>query len=134
MPETLSGIAAEFVREASLREQQHDQAGALILYEQALAEAGLDSPAMPGFVCGRLAALYRRVGRYDDEVLLLERFAESQAHKDTRSRFDARLSKARAIAEKNRRSDSTALESVRAVRRSREHRLRRGQPDDVDSE
>jgi len=68
---------------------------------------------IPGWLCGRLAALYRTIGRYDDEVHLLERYRESQRTEEARTRYDARLSKARIIAERKRRSDSGALQSVR---------------------
>jgi hypothetical protein len=77
------------------------------------------SPVLPGWLCGRLAALYRTQSRYDDEVRLLERYRESQASEDSRTRYDARLSKARAIAHKKRRSDSTALSSIRSITRRR---------------
>ena len=70
---------------------------------------------LPGWLCGRLAALYRALKRYDDEVLLLERYRESQTSEEARTRFDARLSKARAIAERKRRTDTRALASVRRV-------------------
>jgi hypothetical protein len=68
---------------------------------------------IPGWLCGRLAALYRTLGRYDDEVHLLERYRESQHTEEARTRYDARLSKARIIAERKRRRDSGALQSVR---------------------
>ncbi|HEU4723524.1 MAG TPA: hypothetical protein VFS59_19375 [Gemmatimonadaceae bacterium] len=83
-------------------------------------------PEMPGWICGRLASIYRTLKRYDDEVELLERYRESQTSEEARTRFDARLSKARAIAERKRRSSTGALETVRQVR----HRssLRRRSP------
>jgi hypothetical protein len=70
---------------------------------------------LPGWLCGRLATLYRTLERHDDEVRLLERYSESQSADDVRTRFDARLSKARAIAERKRRTETRALTSVRRV-------------------
>ena len=54
--------------------------------------------------------VYRTLKRYDDEVELLERYRESQTSEEARTRFDARLSKARAIAERKRRPLTGALE------------------------
>jgi len=79
---------------------------------------------MPGWLCGRLASVYRSLKRYDDEVMLLERYRESQHSEDARTRFDARLSKARAIAERKRRAETGALETVREVRRRSSQRRR----------
>jgi hypothetical protein len=78
---------------------------------------------MPGWICGRLASIYRTLKRYDEEVELLERYRESQTSEEARTRFDARLSKARAVAERKRRPVTGALETVRQVRhRSRQRR------------
>lgn len=74
----------------------------------------MDAP-LPGWLCGRLAALYRTLERYDDEVMLLERYRDSQSSEDARVRYDARLSKARTIAERKRRRESGAVTSVRRV-------------------
>jgi hypothetical protein len=52
-------------------------------------------------------------------VHLLERYRESQSSEESRTRYDARLSKAQAIAHKKRRSDSTALHSIRDLTRRR---------------
>lgn len=84
-----------------------------ILEEAVEASAAL-RPELPAWLCGRLASLYRTQGFYDDEVHLLERFRESQRSEAAKARYDARLSKARTIAERRRRRDSGALESVRA--------------------
>jgi hypothetical protein len=119
LPESLDGSAAQYTREASSLEQQDDFNGALRAYEQALAEALRQSPVVPDFICGRLAALYRRLGRYDDEVELLESYRDTQVSDRARMRFDARLSKARAIAEKRSKRESGALESVRAIKKRR---------------
>ena len=79
---------------------------------------------MPGWVCGRLASIYRTLKRYDDEVELLERYRESQTSEEARTRFDARLSKARAIADRKRRPVTGALETVREVRHRSSQRRR----------
>jgi hypothetical protein len=52
-------------------------------------------------------------------VHLLERYRESQSSEESRTRYDARLSKAQAIAHKKRRTDSTALNSIRDLTRRR---------------
>jgi hypothetical protein len=112
----LSGTAAEHAREAELHQRDGDPEIAAHLLEEAL-EASLSvRPEMPGWICGRLASIYRTLKRYDDEVELLERYRESQTAEEARTRFDARLSKARAIADRKRRPLTGALETVRQVR------------------
>jgi hypothetical protein len=115
LPDTLAGGAADWTREGARLEEQGDFRGALLAYERAMAEALTHSPVLPGFICGRLAALYRRLGRNDDEVDLLESYRNSQVCEKARMRYDARLSKARALADKARKRDSGALASVRAI-------------------
>lgn len=120
----LAGTAAEHAREAELRQRGGDPASAARLLEEAL-EASLQvRPEMPGWVCGRLASIYRTLKRYDDEVELLERYRESQSSEEARTRFDARLSKARAIADRKRRPSTGALETVRQVRHRSSQRRR----------
>ena len=92
-----------------------DATEAVRLLELTLDSCARTKPELPGWLCGRLAALYRSLKRYDDEVLLLERYRESQTSEEARTRFDARLSKARAIAERKRRTETRALASVRRV-------------------
>lgn len=70
---------------------------------------------LPSSICGRLAAVYRALGRFDDEVILLEQYRESQVDDIARARFEARLGKARTLAERMRRRDSGAVASVREV-------------------
>jgi hypothetical protein len=120
----LSGTAAEHAREAELSQRHGDPETAARLLEEAL-EASLRSrPEMPGWICGRLASIYRTLKRYDDEVELLERYRESQTSEEARTRFDARLSKARAIADRKRRPVTGALETVRQVRHRSSQRRR----------
>ena len=120
----LSGTAADHAREAELSQRHGDPETAARLLEEAL-EASLRSrPEMPGWVCGRLASIYRTLKRYDDEVELLERYRESQTSEEARTRFDARLSKARAIADRKRRPVTGALETVRQVRHRSSQRRR----------
>lgn len=114
LPPFMTGTAADQVREAEARHRIGDSASAVQLLEEALAASVATRPAYPGWLCGRLAALYRTLGRYDDEVHLLERYRESQSSEEARTRYDARLCKARTIAERKRRPDSGALDSVRA--------------------
>jgi hypothetical protein len=115
LPVEFSGPAAEHVRYAEVLQRAGDPDEAVRMLETTLDLYALTTPELPGWLCGRLAALYRALKRYDDEVALLERYRESQASEDARTRFDARLSKARAIAERKRRTDTRALSSVRRV-------------------
>ena len=112
----LSGTAAQHAREAELRQRGGDPETAAHLLEEALEASLRVRPEMPGWICGRLASIYRTLKRYDDEVELLERYRESQTSEEARTRFDARLSKARAVAERKRRPVTGALETVRQVR------------------
>lgn len=120
----LSGTAAEHAREAELSQRDGDPSSAARLLEEALEASLRVRPEMPGWVCGRLASLYRTLKRYDDEVELLERYRESQTSEEARTRFDARLSKARAIADRKRRPLTGALDSVRQVRHRSTQRRR----------
>jgi len=115
LPEEFDGPAAEQVRYAEVLQRAGDAGEAVRLLELTLDTCAKTRPELPGWLCGRLAALYRALKRYDDEVLLLERYRESQSSEEARTRFDARLSKARAIAERKRRTDTRALASVRRV-------------------
>ncbi|HKH92823.1 MAG TPA: hypothetical protein VKA54_13535 [Gemmatimonadaceae bacterium] len=120
----LSGTAAEHAREAELRQRGGDPDTAARLLEEALDASLRVRPEMPGWICGRLASIYRTLKRYDDEVDLLERYRESQTSEEARTRFDARLSKARAVAERKRRPVTGALETVRQVRHRSSQRRR----------
>jgi hypothetical protein len=110
---SITGAAADSAREAESLRQGGDLERAARLLEEALEATRAVNERLPGWLCGRLAAIYRTLGRYDDEVHLLERYRESQTSDDARTRYDARLSKARTIAERKRRSDSGALSSIR---------------------
>ena len=120
----LSGMAADHAREAEAHQRGGDAAMAAQLLEEALEASVRTRPEMPGWICGRLASIYRSLKRYDDEVMLLERYRESQTTEEARTRFDARLSKARAIAERKRRPVTGAVETVRQVRRRSKERRR----------
>jgi hypothetical protein len=127
LPAFMTGAAADQVREAEARHRVGDSAAAVQLLEEALAASIAIRPVYPGWLCGRLAALYRTLGRHDDEVLLLERYRDSQVSEEARTRYDARLCKARTIAERKRPRNSGALDSVRAsLDRPRTRRSRSG--------
>lgn len=115
LPISVIGAEADQVRQAESRRRGGDPETAIRLLEDALEVSLQLTPVLPGWLCGRLAALYRTIGRHDDEVLLLERYSDSQDVEEARTRYNARLSKARTIAERKRRSDSGALDSVRAL-------------------
>jgi hypothetical protein len=120
----LSGRAADHAREAELSQRHGDPQTAARLLEEALEASLRTRSEMPGWICGRLASIYRTLKRYDDEVELLERYRESQTSEEARTRFDARLSKARAIADRKRRPVTGALETVREVRHRSSQRRR----------
>lgn len=111
----VEGVAAEQVRQAESGEAGEP----LATLESALHEFQRDGLPIPHWLCGRLAACYRVAQRYDDEVRLLERYRESQVTEQNRVRFDARLSKARILAERNRVHDNGALASIRGIRKPR---------------
>jgi hypothetical protein len=110
----MAGDAADQVREAESRHRAGDVPTAISMLEEALEVSRAMRPELPGWLCGRLAALYRTSQRYDDEVRLLEHYRESQSSDEARTRYDARLYKARTIADRKRRSESVVLASVRA--------------------
>jgi hypothetical protein len=114
LPSRMAGDAADQVREAESRHRAGDVPTAIVMLEEALEISTSLRPELPGWLCGRLAALYRTSGRYDDEVRLLERYRESQSSEEARTRYDARLYKARTIADRKRRPESVVLASVRA--------------------
>lgn len=125
LPDSTEGSPAENTRLAEALQHAGDLAGAAQLLEAALLDSLATTPEIPGWLCGRLASLYRALERYDDEVDLIERYRESQTSDKARTRYDARLSKARAIAEKHRHRDSGALDAVRVVRAARRTELDR---------
>ncbi|MDB4891825.1 MAG: hypothetical protein JWL61_3680 [Gemmatimonadetes bacterium] len=129
LPTSLTAPGADGVRQAESSYRGGDPTDAARLLEEALEASAQRDPVLPGWLCGRLAALYRTLERHDDEVFLLERYRESQVSEEARTRYDARLTKARAIAFRKRKGDgSGALESVRAIiqrpRRSRTRSVR----------
>jgi hypothetical protein len=109
----LNGAAADSVRAADTLRHGGEPEHAALMLEEALAASLAITPVVPGWLCGRLAALYRTLGRLDDEVTLLEQYRDSQVDDDARTRYDARLSKARSLAERRRRTESGAVASVR---------------------
>ena len=113
LPEQFNGPAAEQVRLAEALQRIGATEDAVQLLEAALEVCATDAPELPGWLCGRLASLYRTLRRYDDEVRLLVRYRDSQRSEDARSRFDARLSKARAMAERASRTERHILASVK---------------------
>ena len=132
LPARLSGPAADHVRQAELFQQDGDLPSAALMLESALEHVTREEGEMPAWICGRLAATYRSLARYEEEVGLLERYCESQLSEDASARFRARLSKARAIAERRRKVETGALRTVRDVRtRSRSRRHGRAQDPDV---
>lgn len=126
LPSRLSGPAADHVRQAELHQQEGDLRAAALMLETALEQVTREQGEMPAWICGRLAATYRSLGRYEEEVRLLERYSESQHSEDASARFRARLSKARAIAERRQKAETGALQTVREVRTRSRNRPRGG--------
>jgi len=115
LPEEFNGLAAEQVRIAEVLQRIGARDDAASLLEAALDVCAAASPELPGWLCGRLASVYRTLKRHDDEVRLLLRYRDSQRTDEARTRFDARLSKARAIAERKNRTETRMLTSVSAA-------------------
>jgi hypothetical protein len=130
-----TGAAADSTREAESLRRNGDLEGAVVLLEEALEVSQRMSGSVPGWLCGRLAALYRTLGRYDDEVRLLERYRDTQITDEARTRYEARLYKAHSIAARKRRSANGALASVRtamsAPRRRRAGAAGTAQPEEL---
>ena len=111
LPASITGPVAEAVRRAEVLVHRGQLDPACRVLEGTL-DTYDEGSELPNWLCGRLAAVYRALGRYADEVMLLERFRESQASDAARRRYDARLSKARVLAARAR-PGSQALASVR---------------------
>lgn len=98
----MSGFTAQQIRTATTLRREGNLAAAALALELALSRCLADVPVVPVSICRRLASLYRTLGRYDDEVRLLERYRDSQLDAANRMRFDLRLQEARAHAERER--------------------------------
>jgi hypothetical protein len=96
--ETETGPTADSARAAEVLQREGELGAAIRMLERALPAGGHEvDPRMSGWVYGRLATLYRRVGRLEDEVDLLERYCDSHPEDEWRLRFSARLYKARTL-------------------------------------
>ncbi|MEO8560593.1 MAG: hypothetical protein ABI601_00865 [bacterium] len=115
LPEQFDGPAAAQVRFAEVLQRAGANDDAAQLLESALEVCVATTPELPGWLCGRLASIYRTLKRHDDEVRLLMRYRDSQTSEEARARFDARLSKAHAIAARSSRSETRMLASVRTA-------------------
>lgn len=131
IPDSWSGAAAAFVRAAEALSEQGENEAAVRLLESALGNHSESSSEIPGWLVGRMADLYRRLRRYDDEVSILERFVSSNTAQEGPGRLSARLSKARTLAERHSRASFGALDSVReSLERPSRARHRRERRDD----
>ncbi len=110
-----AGDLGELVRSAMECGTEGRAQDAAALYEQAFCLALSGHAEIPASIVGRLAVIYRRLGRFDDEIFLLERYRDSLTDDDMQARYRARLAKAYALASQHRISDSVALASVRAA-------------------
>jgi hypothetical protein len=107
------GFTALQVRTANALRREGNLAAAALALELALSRCLADVPVVPVSLCRRLASLYRELGRYDDEVRLLERYRDSQIDAANRMRFDARLQEARELALSRTPHDSSASIAAR---------------------
>lgn len=131
LSDTVEGPLAAVVRDACERDAEGRPEEAAALYERAFNESLSTGSELPSFLVGRLAVLYRRLGRFEDEIFLLERYHDSRTDDAMQARYRARLTKAYALAAQHRLSDSGALASVRAsTARSVGKRRRRPRGDD----
>ena len=125
--DSFTGDLGELVRDAMERGANGQSQEAALLYERAFCLALSGESDVPPSIVGRLAVIYRRLGRYDDEIFLLERYRDSLTDDELRARYRARLTKAYALAAQHRLTDSGALASVRAsaARTASKRRARR---------
>lgn len=114
----LSALVTTLAEQAEQASHRGNIADAVALFDQAIEANLVVAGEMPHGVVGRLAALYRRCRRHDEEVALLRRFRDSHAADDQDARYSARLSKAIALAERTRRTETIALLSLRPYVRS----------------
>ena len=124
--DNFTGDLGALVREAMERWSEGQAHEAAALYEQAFCRALTGGTEIPASIVGRLAVIYRRLGRFDDEIFLLERYRDSLTDDDLQARYRARLAKAYALASQHRISDSVALASVRAATERGVSKRRRG--------
>jgi hypothetical protein len=121
----VTGTAADTARAAETLQRGGDLSAAIELLERAVDITATEERAVPAWLCGRLATLYRRAHRLEDEVRLLERCRDSQESDEVRARFDARLYKAHALMSRRTRKDSVVLASVGRVRERESDSTRR---------
>lgn len=116
---TERGPIADAARAAEALQREGDLSAAIQMLERALAAGGGEAdPTTSGWVHSRLATLYRRVGRLEDEVDLLERYCESHQEDKWRMRFNARLYKACALLIRSREKQDPVPNAVhRAMQR-----------------
>lgn len=135
--DSFPGDLGELVRDAMEHGSEGRADEAAALYEQAFCRALAGTTEVPPSIVGRLAVIYRRLGRFDDEIFLLERYRDSLTDDELQARYRARLAKAYALAAQHRISDSVALASVRAATErsvSKRRRSRRRDPGALERE
>ena len=109
LSEKYVGPGASLARIAEEHRRNGDVNAAATALEEALSEVMAESAVMLPWVCGRLASLYRSLGRLEDEERLLERYRESQTTEEGRSRLSARLTKVQAMLGRRRHRDSLVV-------------------------
>ena len=128
LSEKYVGPGASLARIAEEHRRNGDFNAAATALEEALFAVMAESAVMLPWVCGRLASLYRSLGRLEDEERLLERYRESQITEEGRSRLSARLTKVQAMLGRRRHRDSGAHQSVAKVLQRSKARAHRETP------
>jgi hypothetical protein len=90
---------------------------AIALLEAALESCAALDPHLPCWLVLRVATAYRFMGRYDDEVDVLLRGRASLSESDDHFHYDARLTKAEALAERTHRTEYGAVTSLSRERK-----------------
>lgn len=92
-----TGFTSQQIRIANALRREGNLPAAVLALELALSGCLADVPVIPAKLCRRLASLYRALGRYEDELRLLEHYRDSQIDASNRARFDTRLQEVRAL-------------------------------------
>jgi hypothetical protein len=101
-----TGFTAQQIGIANVLRRKGNLPAAALALELALSGCLAEVPVIPATLCRRLASLYRALGRYEDELRLLERYRDSQLDAGNRQRFDGRLREVRELVGRLRQGDA----------------------------
>ena len=116
LPDDLDDASVDAIHDAERLVTDGDHQGARAILERLLERALESTYVIPDWICGRLATVYRKLELYEDELDLLERYKSAHTDGFALTRFDSRISKARALVARMLPAESGALASVRVVR------------------